>query len=413
MALEGTLKDFGLPDIFQLIGLQRKTGVLTLRAADETVHVYFLDGKIVSADSESRRLEDRLGTVLVRRGLLTQAQLHEVLEKQRKTLQRLGHILVSDRYVGRDEMRQALTAQIQQILYRLFRWKDGDYNFSQEATIDYDKENFVPIPPESILMEGMQMVDEWPIIEKKIRSFDMVFEKVPLSVEISVKEPEEGEDLDAALDEGLGLVEAHREAEAGVHLTREEMEIYRLVDGRLTVREITYRSRLNEFSTCKTLYDLLSRNLIQEAGKAAARPAHAAAAPVAARPRAESHPVVRVVGYLVILALTVVSVANLHRPPWNLDAWLPLPTLLVDASRTRMERIDYSLQLYRLYRGSFPAELGSLAQEGLLSERDILDPWGQRYEYEPEEGGGYLLLGRDGQGQGLPELLIRRTGDGP
>ena len=31
MALEGTIKDFGLPDIFQLIGLQRKTGLLTLK----------------------------------------------------------------------------------------------------------------------------------------------------------------------------------------------------------------------------------------------------------------------------------------------------------------------------------------------------------------------------------------------
>ncbi|HEY8848998.1 MAG TPA: DUF4388 domain-containing protein, partial [Thermoanaerobaculia bacterium] len=27
MALEGTLRDFSLADIFQLIGLQRKTGV--------------------------------------------------------------------------------------------------------------------------------------------------------------------------------------------------------------------------------------------------------------------------------------------------------------------------------------------------------------------------------------------------
>ena len=31
MALEGTIRDFGLPDIFQLIGLQRKTGILTLK----------------------------------------------------------------------------------------------------------------------------------------------------------------------------------------------------------------------------------------------------------------------------------------------------------------------------------------------------------------------------------------------
>lgn len=44
MALEGTIKDFGLPDIFQLIGLQRKTGVLTLRAKNETVTVTFESG---------------------------------------------------------------------------------------------------------------------------------------------------------------------------------------------------------------------------------------------------------------------------------------------------------------------------------------------------------------------------------
>ena len=39
MALEGTLRDFSLADIFQLIGLQRKTGVLTLNGSDDTVTV--------------------------------------------------------------------------------------------------------------------------------------------------------------------------------------------------------------------------------------------------------------------------------------------------------------------------------------------------------------------------------------
>ena len=43
MALEGTLRDFSLADIFQLIGLQRKTGVLTLKAPEDTVTVSFLD----------------------------------------------------------------------------------------------------------------------------------------------------------------------------------------------------------------------------------------------------------------------------------------------------------------------------------------------------------------------------------
>ncbi|MFQ5768578.1 MAG: DUF4388 domain-containing protein, partial [Acidobacteriota bacterium] len=41
MALEGTLRDFSLADIFQLIGLQRKTGLLTLKGPDDTVTIPF------------------------------------------------------------------------------------------------------------------------------------------------------------------------------------------------------------------------------------------------------------------------------------------------------------------------------------------------------------------------------------
>ena len=49
MALEGTLRDFSLADIFQLIGLQRKTGVLTLRSKEDTVTVTFLDVDEIAA----------------------------------------------------------------------------------------------------------------------------------------------------------------------------------------------------------------------------------------------------------------------------------------------------------------------------------------------------------------------------
>ena len=68
MALEGTIKDFGLPDIFQLIGLQRKTGILTLASATEKVTVTFDGGQVVLADSSGARLEERLGVVLVKQG---------------------------------------------------------------------------------------------------------------------------------------------------------------------------------------------------------------------------------------------------------------------------------------------------------------------------------------------------------
>src|SRR6185369_14904941 len=122
MALEGTLKDFSLADIFQLIGLQRKTGVLTLRSKDDTVTVTFLDGKVVGADS----LSHRLGNVLIKSGLLTQDQLSHALAIQKETLQRLGFVLTHYGIISADALKQAIQLQILQIVYRLFRWKDGD-----------------------------------------------------------------------------------------------------------------------------------------------------------------------------------------------------------------------------------------------------------------------------------------------
>ncbi|HET7452598.1 MAG TPA: DUF4388 domain-containing protein, partial [Thermoanaerobaculia bacterium] len=68
MALRGTLRDFSLGEILQLISFQRKTGVLTVEGEEDTVSVSFLDGKVVAADSLKRRFENRLGNLLVRAG---------------------------------------------------------------------------------------------------------------------------------------------------------------------------------------------------------------------------------------------------------------------------------------------------------------------------------------------------------
>ena len=178
MALEGTIKDFGLPDIFQLIGLQRKTGNLTLSNDKESVTVTFENGMVVMADSSARRLEDRLGNVLVKQGKVTRERLDDALGVQKQTLQRLGHILASGSAITTKDLRDALQVQISQIVFRVFRWRDGRYHFAPADAVDYDRENFVPMSTDFILMEGIRMVDEWPIIEKKIPSFDMVFRPV-------------------------------------------------------------------------------------------------------------------------------------------------------------------------------------------------------------------------------------------
>ena len=60
-------------------------------------------------------------------------------------------------------------------MYFLFTWNQGTFNF--EADVAPEEQDFlVSINPESLLLEGARRVDEWSLIEKKIPSFDLVFE---------------------------------------------------------------------------------------------------------------------------------------------------------------------------------------------------------------------------------------------
>src|SRR5262249_25064667 len=157
------------------IGLQRKTGLLTLKHGEETVTVTFENGMVVNAESSAKRIEDRLGNLLVKQGKLTQERLREGLEKQTATLQSLGHILVSNNYISQKDLQSALQVQISQSVFKLFRWKVGDYHFDATDKVEYDRGNVQPMSADFILMEGIRMVDEWPMIEKKIPSMDIVF----------------------------------------------------------------------------------------------------------------------------------------------------------------------------------------------------------------------------------------------
>jgi hypothetical protein len=62
MALRGTLKDFGIADILQLIGHQQKTGALVVKNRDQEVQVFFHEGNVVRAESSTRKKRELLGS---------------------------------------------------------------------------------------------------------------------------------------------------------------------------------------------------------------------------------------------------------------------------------------------------------------------------------------------------------------
>lgn len=411
MALEGTLRDFSLADIFQLIGLQRKTGVLTLRGKDDTVTVTFLDGKVVGADSLNRRLENRLGTVLMKTGFLNQDQLNRALEIQKETLQRLGFILTHYGIISQESLREAINLQIMQVVYRLFRWKDGDYHFSQETTIEYDRDNVTPISAESILMEGARMIDEWPIIEKRIRSYDMLFRKKLTDQEIVVVGADEADEVEF---DGHAAAKKRKGFTDSIRISQEEKSIYDLVDGTMTVGDIVEVSRLSEFDTNKALYELLTRDLIEEVRGQSAAAIIAQTTPVDEIEVAETPVPLPLVVVLVVLALTSV-VTSIKNP---LNAFHPLTGGLSSIVETRkaisaqrIEAIGNAIEKYNDVHGRMPEHLDQLAPY-YISKDLLRDPWGNAYKYL-QPGNRYLVIGFTSEGKTDTDLFLSRTVDAP
>jgi hypothetical protein len=392
MALEGTIRDFGLPDIFQLIGLQRKTGSLTLtnEKGGETVTVAFENGMVVMADSSAGRLEDRLGNVLVKQGKISRDRLDEALAMQKQTLQRLGHILTTTGAITTKDLREALQVQVLQIVFRVFRWRDGSYQFTPADNVDYDRENFAPMSADFILMEGIRMVDEWPIIEKKIPSFDIVFRPVvdPSLIEVGATGSDDSS--------GSQRRSATQGATGRIRLTPEEDRVFRKVDGVRTVQAIIDGTGSGEFEVCRTLFDFLNRNLVAPAGRGATPT-------LADRETMKTSSAVP--GYAVAALVGVLALAGLlahAREPFALSgrratlhqAWT---TIGEGETWSRLFRIDHAIRAWQATHGSLPPALEDLVRAGVLDERALLDPGRRPIHYETSRA-GYVLAAVDDAG---------------
>ena len=409
MALEGTLKDFSLADIFQLIGLQRKTGVLTLRAKEDVVTISFLDGKVVGADSLNKRLEDRLGQVLLKGNVISREALERALALQKETLERLGHILLTHGIIERDELAKALEKQILQIIYRTFRWQDGDYQFAQETSVDYDHELVQPLSTESILMEGARMLDEWPIIEKKISDPNAVFVPTKAAENLEIAPEEDLEEVINFQFEQAPFPEAGAPASTPIRVTLVEHHVLRLLNGRHTVTDVICSSMYGEFDTCKALYTLLNRGLIRRASRTELVQAAAVAV------GEETAPEVAKVGFpsllFLFLPLLAASVYLWPKNPVNFllgPGQSPKPKFFELASYARLWGLGEILLGTASWTGAYPNILSEISKNGFAPAAAFRDPWGQPYRYVLKESS--LLLAGDGPNRTPnPTLLIVMT----
>jgi Domain of unknown function (DUF4388)/Type II secretion system (T2SS), protein G len=375
MALTGTLKDFGIAEILQLIGQQSKSGVLVLRSRSDEIQVLMWNGSVVSAEHAGRTARDKLGSLVVRAGLITSAQLDDALSVQKRTLRRLGDILVEMGMVTKEQLREMTQLQTTQTLYKLFHWKSGTYAF-EPRDVSFDRETVSPLRCEAVLMEGYRIIDEWPIVRRKISSPAMTFERLKLL------------DPPAARPDGRGP----RDGEAAA-LGRNEWRVYELALPGLTVETIADRSRLGEFEASKALFNLVNLGVLRAippARRSTASEVGAYARDWKDRVRRGAAGVVATVAIAGALAALVLVVqgggmggASAPRP---LDDGRAERFL----ARYQMERLRAALEVYRVETGAYPESLDALVEAGLASPRDLRYPWDGTYAYR-RKADGYLL----------------------
>lgn len=236
MAIRGSLKEASLPDVLQLLAMGKKSGCLSVTHRSNFGSIFFDKGKISYASIVNRR--DRLGDILVKSGLLTQQALDEAISHQDKSRgKRLGELLVEKELITREDLHAQIRIQIEEAVYFLFTWAEGTFNF--EADIRPEEQDFlVSINPESLLLEGARRVDEWSLIEKKVPTFDLVFE-----------------------------LDRRRLSESGARLTTEQQVLVPLIDGRRDVASLVDESGLVEFDVGKALFGLATAGFLHRVGK--------------------------------------------------------------------------------------------------------------------------------------------------
>ena len=135
--LQGTLSETHLAELTRVIHARRKTGILHLQKDNISKRLYFRDGAIVFANSDSD--SERLGQFLIRGGNIDTTTYE----------------------------------QIQQIIYSIFAWETGQYGFE---TIDNPVEDDIALKlsTDAILLEGVRKMASDTAIRKAIGNMDSI-----------------------------------------------------------------------------------------------------------------------------------------------------------------------------------------------------------------------------------------------
>ncbi len=157
VGFRGNLKSVALPTILQILSTDNRTGVLHFEQGQTIRAICLKDGRIVAASGRERQ---RLGQILSDRGLISQEQLEEALEKTKEEKKRLGEVLLDLGYINEDSLKELIRYQIQEAVLDISLWAEGDFEY-RDCQMEFDERGVNDISTMGIVLEAAARKDEW------------------------------------------------------------------------------------------------------------------------------------------------------------------------------------------------------------------------------------------------------------
>jgi hypothetical protein len=353
MGLSGSLREFALSEILQLLSSQRKTGSLRLTHGEETRVVYLLEGRIASVRDKGFGAEDPLGRFLRRIHRLSNEQVRGIASIHGESGRDLVDLLLNGRYLEREELAVLYERLVLDVLHEMLGWEDGTYSFSN--TVPPESVMPISLSTESMLMEAVRRTDEMRRYKQKLSDTGLV---------LGLKELP---DPDAALSE-------------------EEKELFGLVDGRRSLGELLLESSLTDYEGYEALFRLVEAGWIEIQG----RRVKEVPQPTPQAVSAERGAAIRREALLAVGAVTLIAVFQLLA--WKTTAPPPrAESLAQDAyASLGIRDVRFAVETFRTAQGRYPATLNELVTSGWL-KKSQLEPEGWTLVYAPTADDSYQL----------------------
>ncbi|MBI5497424.1 MAG: DUF4388 domain-containing protein [Deltaproteobacteria bacterium] len=260
--MKGTLREISPADVFQLLGRQRRSGVLRVTSLEDSLDMWMEEGLVRRVDARRRPIPARLGQRVLRAGLVDSAGLEKILDAHRRLKRPVGTLMVMRGVLSADLLETLLEVQAQETLYGFFGMVDGNYEFIDNDGTDLrDGLSGLELPIESVLMEGLRRVNEWPQVRDIIHGPDVRFRVLkapPPPVDGLLPDAAAGadDDLEAAF-----MGEATGSAPRG--LGPDEYKVMEFLGPGVAVQQVVDQALLTDFRVYRALATLVELGFLE------------------------------------------------------------------------------------------------------------------------------------------------------